>query len=536
MLAIAHIQRVRRVRRVRGGFTLIELLLSIAIGSIVAAVAFITLRFILVTSHRAHRLELENRLLRNGFLDALNDADYWTIYDDPDDSSNQALRLTDTTPTTNAEILWRQTMTYGRPFTPLNIIPTMTGAVGPGGEPLTTTTWTKTPATVDPTGMTGPDNTSLGCLTGRDQDVGFNRARAYDASDPCRWYRGDFVPSSPDDKRFGRYAGVTCEVSTPALGYISPNATKPEYRDAREPGKMDRFNGPLWACTTGPYGTVDSSAFGDGSSHVWTWNPRQIAWLHDALGSYGIRDYLPANTCVAAHCTGIFLNGTQTWVHEMLDQRLVSSTYDPDPKYNSAPFPDGAKTRQSSPFAPDNNYYLTYHENAAATPMAAGWQAFFPLVPISPWTGSTAVGLGGNIAPLNTWTPPQVVHALRYRYYAHDAQDYELQNAIYVATLGKPVMPQRPADWPSPLLLSQRYATEGRLMAQYRVRFQDAVNGKIVEIGFNALGSTLRGARQQRLKVKDPLSGSGWATFHGADPIGTQTFRSAAPNSPTLDD
>ena len=531
MMPIAYPKRV-----ITTGFTLIELLLAIAIGSIVAAVGFITLRFIVVTSQRAHRLELENRLLRNGFLDALNDADYWTLYDDPDDPSNQELRLTDTTPTTNPQILWRQTMTYGRSFTPLNVIPTMTGAVGPLGEPLTTTTWAKTPIPIDPTGGTGPDNSNLACLNGRDQDVGFDRARAYDASDPCRWYRGDFVPKSPNDKRFGRYAGVTCEVSTPALGYISPNATGPQYRDAREPGNMDRFNGPLWACTTGPYGTVDSSAFVDGSSHVWTWNQRQIAWLHDALGSYGIRDYLPANTCVAAHCTGIFFKNKQTWVHEMLDQRLVSSSYDTsnDPKWDYAPYPDGAKARESSPFAPDNNYFLTYHENAAATPMAAGWQAFFPLIPISPWTGSTAVGLGSTIAPLNTLTPLKVVKALRLRYSAHDAQSYELEDAIYVTTLGKPVMPQRPANWPSPLLMSQRYATEGRIMAQYRVRFQDAVSGKLVEIGFNALGSTLRGARQQRLKT--PASGTGWATFHGADSIGTQTFRGAAPNDPTLDD
>ena len=528
MLAIAYPRR-----GIASGFTLIELLLAIAIGSIVAAVAFITLRFIVVTSQRAHRLELENRLLRNGFLDALNDADFWTLYDDPDDLSNQALRLTDTAPTTNPEILWRQTMTYGRPFTPLNLIPMMTGAVGPGGEPLTTTTWAQTPVVIDPTGGTGPDNSNLACLTGRDQDVGFNRARVYDASDPCRWYRGDFIPSSPDDKRFGRYAGVTCEVATPTLGYISPNAPEAKYRDAREPGNMDRFNGPLWACTTGPYGTVDSSAFGDGSSHVWTWNPRQIAWLHDVLGSYGICDYLPANTCVAAHCTGIFLNGTQTWVHEMLDQRLVSSTYDPDPKYNGAPFDDPAKARESWPFAPDYSYFLNFKKQAAATPMTAAWQAVFPLVPISPWTGRNAVGMG-NVDPLTSWSPATVAQKIRYRMFAHDSQTDELQNAIHAVTLAKPVMPQRPANWPSPLLLSQRYATEGRIMAQYRVRYQDAVSGKLVEIGFNALGSTLRGARQQRLKT--PVSGSGWATFHGADSIGTQTFRGAAPNDPTLDD
>ena len=527
MLAITHHRR-----GIAAGFTLIELLLAVAIGSIVAAVCFITLRFIVVTSQRAHRLELENRLLRNGFLDALNDADYWTLYDDPDDPSNQALRLTDSTPTTNSRILWRQTMTYGRPFTPLNAIPTMTGVVGPGGEPLTTTTWAQTPVLIDPTGGTGPDNNNLACLTGRDQDVGFNRARAFDASDPCRWYRGDFIPSAPDDKRFGRYAALTCQVSTPSLGYVSPNAPpNPAYRDAREPGVMDRFNGPLWACTTGPYGTVDSSAFGDGSSHVWTSNQRQIAWLHDALGSYGLRDYLPANTCVAAHCTGIFFNGTQTWVHEMLDHRLVSSTYWSGPV---KPTPDNWVANSSAPFAPDACYFANFHGNTAATPMTAGWQTMFPLVPISPWTGSTAVGLGGNTAPSNTWTAPNVVRALRYRYNAHDTQAYELQNAIYVATLGKPVMPQRPADWPSPLLLSQRYAAEGRIMAQYRVRFQDAVSGKIVEIGFNALGSTLRGARQQRLRT--PISGTGWATFYGADTIGTQTFRGAATNDLTLDD
>ena len=220
----------------------------------------------------------------------------------------------------------------------------------------------------------------------------------------------------------------------------------------------------------------------------------------------------------------------------MRDLRLESSSYDTsnDPKWNSAPHPDGAKARESGPFAPDNSYFLNFHHNAAATPMFAGWQVTFPLVPISPWTGSTAVGLGGTSDPLITWTQAKVAKMVRYRIYSHDTHADELQNSIYSVTLAKPVMPQRPANWPSPLLMSQRYATEGRIMAQYRVRYQDAVSGKIVEIGFNALGSTLRGARQQRLKT--PVSGSGWATFHGADAIGTQTFRGAAPNDPTLDD
>lgn len=77
----------------RAGFTLIELIVSIGIGVVICATAFVAVRVSAQTIVAADRLSLENRMMRVGVARALDELDFWTSYDDPTPgSANQTLR------------------------------------------------------------------------------------------------------------------------------------------------------------------------------------------------------------------------------------------------------------------------------------------------------------------------------------------------------------------------------------------------------------------------------------------------------------
>lgn len=79
---------------IRSGFTLIEMMLSVALGSLIVYTATAGFRTAAQSVTIANRMSLENSLIRAGFQAALNETDYWTSYDDPDNASDQALRST----------------------------------------------------------------------------------------------------------------------------------------------------------------------------------------------------------------------------------------------------------------------------------------------------------------------------------------------------------------------------------------------------------------------------------------------------------
>ncbi len=72
----------------------------------------------------------------------------------------------------------------------------------------------------------------------------------------------------------------------------------------------------------------------------------------------------------------------------------------------------------------------------------------------------------------------------------------------------------RPEHWPDVRVEVSRFLCHNRFVTLSRIQWTSAHTGKTINLNFTALGTTLRGARQQR-KVGGPGSGQGWAEWHG---------------------
>src|SRR3954468_10318419 len=76
----------------RRAFTAIELVIAIALGLVLCLTAAATMRTSLAAVGASNRLSLENGMLREGIATALDDLDWWTTFDDPDDPAKRRLR------------------------------------------------------------------------------------------------------------------------------------------------------------------------------------------------------------------------------------------------------------------------------------------------------------------------------------------------------------------------------------------------------------------------------------------------------------
>ncbi len=97
----------QRVPWARRAFTLLELMIAVSLSIMVVYTAFAAFRTVGQSVTISRKLSLENGLLRAGFMAALNELDYWDLYDDrnaPDPTANP-LRV------------------VGKPFAPLTYDP-----------------------------------------------------------------------------------------------------------------------------------------------------------------------------------------------------------------------------------------------------------------------------------------------------------------------------------------------------------------------------------------------------------------------------
>ncbi len=145
----------------RRGFTLLELLIAIAIGMLIALVAWQALRAASQTVAIAGRLSVENALMRDAYARAHEHLDHWTDHDQPDDPARQRMRGT--------------AAGEGLPFTP----------------------------------FTASFPTSGSAELRR----GFDPTYKAPANDPRAWWRGNAIESAIGDLRHGRYALFSCTES-----------------------------------------------------------------------------------------------------------------------------------------------------------------------------------------------------------------------------------------------------------------------------------------------------------------------------------
>ena len=65
-----------------GAFTLIELMIAITLSMVIVYTAFSAFRVVGQTVAISKRMSLENGMMRTGFFAALNELDFWDLYDD----------------------------------------------------------------------------------------------------------------------------------------------------------------------------------------------------------------------------------------------------------------------------------------------------------------------------------------------------------------------------------------------------------------------------------------------------------------------
>lgn len=536
------------------GFTLIEMLIAISLGLIVAYIALAAVRMASRTVTAINRLTLENRLMRQGFLEALDEIDFWTRYDDPTDSTHQGLRRTTIMPGMPAQAVFDEgvgtyspnnglvkypepnsRMKLGLPFSPLSSIP----------QPIVNQFAAADPVRVrDVSDATGApalerrlaarsDLENEGFVFTIDRDRGFDSERPYQANDPRRWFRGNAYEGAGSDKRFGRYGIFTNIWKDPVLGYGS---------DAREIAGKGRNSGPGRQCVTGPYGPYTGYAEVGLTSRTFTWQANQISFLLDALGNLGMYEYSPSGTLFGVYGGRLY---APTWTGTSYPEPYQDGYVD-SPQTIAAPQSDATKPdlnfvrcdeRLDPRFngVPISGYWGIFRGGAIGGSIANARDATSrytnPMLPVSPFTGYRVIGYEGwnnpdydifDIGGPNDVLPVAGLATMHRRPWPGPLNHPdELAWMWNHSTIAEPLMPMRPTEWPNLTMTVQRGMNLGRMRTVCRVRWTDNQTAAVAELHVTSIGTSLRGARQQRQLTQ------GWAVWYGpGDPRNSKNLDS----------
>ncbi len=218
----------------RHAFTLIELMIAIGLGMLIVVVAVSGVRMASQSVTTSNRLALENSMMRAGYFAAMQDADYWLAWDDPDSPTDQGLRDYEGAPP------------YGRglPFSDFN-------------------------QTIFPKRGT----------EGTDQERGWNPNYAWHANDSRTWFNGNLVEEGRNSGHvFGHYELFAHHKTSPNL--IAQTCLPPLNKPNDTPAAKNKIVGVV---------------FGGQATPKRTWYSNQIEGLKNSLGYYGVIDYMPAN-------------------------------------------------------------------------------------------------------------------------------------------------------------------------------------------------------------------------------------------------
>jgi len=144
-----------------------------------------------------------------------------------------------------------------------------------------------------------------------------------------------------------------------------------------------------------------------------------------------------------------------------------------------------------------------------------------PMLPVSPFTGQKVIGypVWTNLG-IDTFDPdgtlpndalPVAGLATMHRRPWPGPLDHPqvLARMWNHNTIAEPLMPMQPAEWPSLTMTVQRGMNLGRMRTVCRVRWTDTQTAEVAELHVTSIGTTLRGARQQRQLTQ------GWAVWYG---------------------
>lgn len=471
-------------------FTLIEMMIAVALGSLIIYTAVSGFRTASQTITSANRLSMENNLLRAGYFEAQVQLDFWTNLDDP------------TKP--NAERPLRQTDTgKGLPFTPLKAAFSLTSTLT---QTANRSRWGDPLDAIRPRDLSTLP-TSAQSADPWEDDFGWDCTYYWSPHDPRTWNRanmaekerhhdnesGTWKMRQPDNTLppfyFGRYAIF-------ANAYSSPGAL---YSYKINPQRLQRMS-TVDAVSTGSAAEEIQLTYSNyPTTNLHHWNYRLMRSMFKVLGYAGACEYLPPNAIY-------------TWY----TQNAGFTTYGGIDKLCVAPWHAGEDGGRFPLCNGDGDqrtsrgiYRQTYSE------------AFGYFNPRSFDDYGQAEGSTTNtpsIARLREW---------HYQHYSADYGAYSddndpanfngkdrlqwfMRHVNHPETIFTPrtdLTGNRPINWPDTFVSVGRYIKNARHVALAKVRQINSLTGEVIELSWTGLGTSLRGARQQRHLT------TGWARW-----------------------
>lgn len=449
-------------------FTLIEMMIAVALGSMVILVAMSGFRTASQTITVANRLSLENSLLRSGYFEAQIQLDFWTNLDDPTRVDGDRPLKGDQSVGTKLDWPYNDVQ-RGLPFTPMSR--------------LQTNVWPKSGIPRTPTGTPLPDGSVGNWVMPRpmstianaswEDDRGWDPTYYWSPHDPRTWCRANMAEKDRDNDgngnngpdnlpkmingRYAIFANTSKTAQTLAVYKLKTNLNHPD--PAQRPTMQE----------------VSYSGYPDDDIHSWYYN--HLSGLVKAMGYAAFCDYLPANSIY-------------TWYSNSGDRTTGGmEKLGVTPWYGLSNGDGGQRTSRG---IYRNTYSCSY---GYINPRS--WD--YGLTATPPLSGT-----------------PLADRVLRQRYYQSYESDYgategdgskRLRWLLSHVNHPEQLLDARPANWPEIQVSVGRIIKNAHHVAVAKVRRFSPLNGELIELSWCGLGTTLRGARQQRNQA------TGWARW-----------------------
>ena len=453
------------------GFTLIELMISVSLGMLIVYVATSGLRTAAQSISRAQKLAAENAVIRAGMSLALAETDFWLSHDNPYDCTD-GNPATPGTETSLRNFITVNSRIQGLPFTPMK-------ANTDFNSGLTTSKITAGNFSQIQSSLTNVQLNKLKQSSRWDQN-------GFMAHDPRSWSWANLAERVP----------VKSVRETDANGPVIGNNGKVE----RKSDPSLTVNSVLKRQLFGAYSLFAATGV-DGQP----WQNNQLEQLKWTLGSYGMLEYIPANTPLATYS-----NKAKT----------------PTPMWLISPewcYTGGMKGK---------HYYLGADGGVNGVHQANDIMGITtgPLYSLAnPYKLNTTADQSLVARDLN-----DLVEVSSKKYWSNiragagGTGEGQLEDMLAEVDTQRPWLDSTtaPEIWPQLRVSSMRHVRTGQFICLNRITWIDNLTGKETEFSFTAFGSTLRGARQQRQLKRNkwanpfPLTGDADAHLDSyVDPI-----------------
>lgn len=463
---------MNRVPASVAAFTLIEMMIAVGLGTMVVLVALSGFRTASQTLTVANRLSLENSMLRSGYFEAQVQLDFWTNLDDP--TLPDAERPLKGDQSVGYITEWvNQNRKRGLPFTPMKTLSSEGIWAKSGTMPRFT------PAAL-PDGSRGnwvmPRPLSQISANDWELDRGWDPTYYWAPHDPRTWSRANLAEKERDNGGIGndgvdnlpkmingRYAIFAN--TNPSAQTLATYSFRPDLNH-EDPAQRQLLQ------------SVSYSGYPSENIHSWYYN--QLNSLVNAMGYAAFCEYVPANAIY-------------TWYSDTGDRTAGGIN-----KFGIVPwyqFTNGDGDQRNSRGIYRNTYSHSY---GYINPRS--WD--YSLTATPPLSGTA---LTGNV--------------LRQRFYQTYNSDYGATEGDGAARLRwflshvnhpEQLLESRPDAWPDVHVSVGRLIKNAHHVAVAKVRRFSPLNGELIELSWCGVGTSLRGARQQRHQT------TGWARWDNA--------------------